>query len=198
MMGRTVILGLTGSIGMGKSTAANALARLGAGVFAADRFVHRLMGPGGAAVAAVGRAFPGTREGKAISRKKLAAKVLGDNDALDRLEALLHPMVRKAEIDFIRAANRARLRVAVLDIPLLFETGADRLCHYTIVVTAPSFVQEARVLRRAGMTRERMAAILARQMPDAEKRRRADFIVQTGLHRRHALQSLRAIVEMVT
>jgi dephospho-CoA kinase len=195
MTASTVIFGLTGSIGMGKSTAAKALERPGLRVFSADHVVHDLMGPNGAAVAAVKHAFPDARDGKSISRQKLAANVLGDPEALNRLEGILHPLVRNAEIDFIRAANLSRQRAAALDVPLLFETGADRLCHYTIVVTAPSFVQNSRVLRRAGMTRARLAAILDRQMPDAEKRRRADFVVQTGLDRRHAFRSLKAIVE---
>lgn len=192
--GRTRVLGVTGSIGTGKSTALAMLKRMGIPVFSADECVHELLGPRGAAVDAVEKAFPGTRENGAISRAKLGAQVFGDDGALDRLEAILHPLVRAAGMDFIRRQNLARAPLCALDIPLLFETGAEMLCDAVVVLTVPPSVQEARVLARPGMTRERLAAVLARQMPDAEKVARADFVIGTGLDKRHTWRQLRAIV----
>ena len=191
---RTRILGLTGSVGMGKSTAAAMLARLGVPVFSADACVHRLIGPGGPAVAAVARAFPAAAADGRIDRARLAKAAFGDADALRRLEGILHPLVRAAEHRFIRRQALARRRLAALEIPLLFETGAEALCDAVVVVTAPPFVQAARVLARPGMTPARLAAIRARQMPEGEKLRRADAAVTTGLGRRHTWRALRAIV----
>ncbi len=192
-----VILGLTGSIGMGKSTAAGMLRNLGVAVCDSDRLVHDLLARGGAAIDPVGRAFPGVVRHGAVDHKALGEKVFGDEAALHRLEAILHPMVRRAQIDFIkRAAVRGETLVA-LDVPLLFEVGTDAFCDATLVVTAPRFLQEARVLGRAGMTRARLDGVLARQMPDREKRRRADFVVQTGAGRRHTLKRLGDIVTML-
>lgn len=192
-----LVLGLTGSIGMGKSTAGRLLRRLGVPVHDADAAVHDLLGPGGAAVAAVSAVFPGVRRGGAIDRAKLGARVFGDAAALQRLEAILHPAARAAARRFLRRQARARQPLAVLDIPLLFETGGERLCDAVAVVTAPPSVQRARVLARPGMTPDRWRAVQARQMPDAEKRRRADFVVQTGLDRRHTLRQLAAIVRLL-
>ena len=192
-----VILGLTGSIGMGKTTAAAMLRRCGIPVHDADATVHRLLGPGGAAVAAVEARFPGVVREGAVDRPALARRVFGDPAQLKRLEAILHPLVRRAERSFLARSVAARAPVVVLDIPLLFETGADRRCDATIVVSAPRFLQRARVLRRPGMTPERLAAIEARQMPDAEKRRRADFVVRTGSNRRAALRALIRIVKVM-
>lgn len=192
-----IILGLTGSIGMGKSTAARALRRMGVPVFEADREVHRLLGPGGAAVPAVAAAFPGVARARGVDRRALAARVFGDDAALDRLESLLHPLVRRAEGRFLRRAAARREPVAVLDIPLLFETGADRFCDATILMTAPSFVQRARVMGRHGMSRQRFEAIRARQMPDREKRRRADFVVFTGRDRGATFRELQNIVQLM-
>jgi dephospho-CoA kinase len=191
------ILGLTGSIGMGKSTAARMLRRLGVPVHDADAVVHRLLGRGGAAVAAVESAFPGVVVGGAVDRTELGRRVFGDNTALKRLEAILHPMVREAEHRFLQAARRRKAPLVVLDIPLLFETGGEKRCDATAVVTAPAFLQAQRVLARPGMTPARLAAVLAKQMPDAEKRKRADFIVPTGLGRGPALRRLRAIVRLM-
>lgn len=194
-----VILGLTGSIGMGKTAAARALRRCGAAVFDADAEVHRLIGPGGAAVAAVEAAFPGCvvegRGGRRVDRDALAERVFGDADATARLEAVLHPRVREAEDRFLRRAAAAGRQLVVLDVPLMFETGGDRRCDAVAVVTAPAFVQAHRALRRPGMTPERLAAIRSRQMPDHEKRRRADFIILSGLDR---WVSLRAVWHIVT
>jgi dephospho-CoA kinase len=194
MSGRLRVLGLTGSIGMGKSTAAAMLARLGVPVFSADACVHDLLAPGGAAVKAVAKAFPGTKDGRGISHAVLGRTVFGDDAALRRLEAILHPLVRAREHAFVRRQAIAGRRLCALEIPLLFETGADALCDAVIVVTAPPFVQESRVLTRRGMTRERLAAIRARQMLESEKMVRADFCVATGLGRRHTWRALRAIV----
>ena len=192
-----LVLGLTGSIGMGKTTAGRLLRRLGVPVHEADAAVHALLGPGGAAVAAVAAAFPGVRRDGAIDRAKLGARVFGDAAALRRLEAILHPAARAAAQRFLRRQARARQPLAVLDIPLLFETGGERLCDAVAVVTAPPAVQRARVLRRPGMTPARWQAVQARQMPDAEKRRCADFVVQTGLDRRHTLRQLAAVVRLL-
>jgi dephospho-CoA kinase len=191
-----VILGLTGSIGMGKTTAAKIFRRLGVPVHDADAAVHRLLGPGGKAVAAVEAAFPGVARDGAVDRAELGRRVFGDPAALARLEALLHPAVRRAALDFLRRQARRRRPLVVLDIPLLFETGGERLCDATLVVSAPPAVQAARVLSRPGMTRQRLDAILAQQMSDREKRRRADFVVRTGLGKRDTLRALAAIVRL--
>lgn len=192
-----LVVGLTGSIGMGKTTAAAALRRLGLPVHDADAAVHRLMARGGAAVGKVAAAFPGVERDGAIDRGLLGAKVLGNDAALKRLEAILHPLVRAEAQAFLASQARRHRPLAVLDIPLLFETGGDALCDAVIVVSAPPAVQRARVLSRPGMTEAKMQAILARQMPDAEKRRRADFVVQTGLTKGHSLRQLAAIVTLL-
>ncbi|HMA14652.1 MAG: dephospho-CoA kinase [Bacteroidota bacterium] len=191
------IVGLTGSIGMGKSTAAAMLRRLGLPVHDADAAVHRLMEKGGGAVAAVEAAFPGVARDGAVDRRLLAARVLRDDRAMKRLESILHPLVRAEALAFLAKQARLRRPLAVLDIPLLFETGGERLCDAVIVVTAPPFVQRLRVLRRPGMTEEKMQSIMARQLPDAEKRRRADFVVETGLGKLHSLRQLAAIVRLL-
>ena len=174
------IVGLTGSIGMGKSTAAAMLRRLGVWVHDADATVHELLGKGGAAVPAIAKAFPGVVKDGAVDRIALGKRVFGNTPELRKLEAIIHPLVRESTDRFITAAARARQPLVVLDIPLLFETGGRR-CDATIVVSAPEYLQAQRVLRRPGMTKEKFAAILARQMPDREKRRRADAVVSTGL-----------------
>ena len=185
------VLCLTGSVGMGKTTAARLLRRLGVPVHDADAEVHRLLGPGGAAVGAVEAAFPGVQQGSAIDRAALGRLVFADPAALRRLEAILHPMVRQAERRFLAAARRQRRRLVVLDSPLLFETGGERRCDGVLVVSAPRAIQLARVMTRPGMTKARLAGVEARQMPDAQKRRRADFIISTGLGKRHSLRALR-------
>ena len=192
------ILGLTGGIGMGKSTATSTFRRLRVPVFDADAAVHALQGPGGRAVRPIGAAFPGTvREaqgGMMVDREALRRAVLGNPDALRRLERIVHPLVRQEERRLLAAAQRRAERLVVLDVPLLFETGGAGRCDAVVVVTAPAAVQRWRVLRRPGMTEERFRAILARQTPDAEKRRRADHVVQTGLSRHHAQRQIRALV----
>ncbi|TCZ55238.1 dephospho-CoA kinase [Roseicella aquatilis] len=188
------VIGLTGGIGMGKSTAANTFRRLHVPVFDADAAVHELQGKGGRAVAPIAAAFPGTvREGK-VDREALRRAVLGKPEALRRLERIVHPLVRDAERRFLAAARRRGERLVVLDIPLLFETRGEGRCDQIVVVTAPAAVQRWRVLRRPGMTEERLRWILARQTPDREKRRRADLLVHTGLSRHAAQRAIRKLV----
>jgi dephospho-CoA kinase len=190
-----IILGLTGSIGMGKSTAARSLRRLGVPLFDADAEVHRLLAPGGEAVGPVDAAFPGVRnETSGIDRSRLGRRVFGDPPALRRLEGILHPMVRRAERRFVAQARAGRERLVVLDIPLLFESGGVERCDYVLVVSAPLRLQRERVMRRPGMSESRFADILGAQVPDREKRRRADFIVATALGRGVAFRRLKAIV----
>lgn len=180
---------------MGKSTAAAMLRRLRVPLFDADATVHRLLGPGGAAVAPVEAAFPGVRnESGGIDRQRLGQRVFRDPPALRRLEGILHPMVRDAERRFVARARARRERLVVLDIPLLFETGGIERCDVVLVVSAPLRLQRERVMRRAGMTESRFAGILQAQMPDREKRRRADYVVATALNRGVTFRRLRAIV----
>ena len=192
-----VVLGLTGSVGMGKSTAARMLRRLRVPVHDSDAEVHRLLGPGGRAVAGVARAFPSAAKGDRIDRTGLGRLVFNDPAALKRLERILHPQVRAAQARFLAACRRRRVPLAVLDIPLLFETGGEDRCDGVIVVSAPLWLQRARVLQRPGMTDARLAAILGQQMPDAEKRRRARWVVPTGLGQALTLRRLRAILREV-
>jgi dephospho-CoA kinase len=189
------ILGLTGSLGMGKSTTARFFAEEGVPVYDADAVVHRLYE--GEAAAAIEAVFPGTTAGGKVDRTRLAARVLGDAPALARLEAIVHPMVQDAERRLIAEARSRGEKVAVLDIPLLFESGANRRVDAVVVVSAPPEVQRARVLERPGMTVDKLEAILARQMPDAEKRARADFVVDTSQGFDAARAQVRAILAAV-
>jgi dephospho-CoA kinase len=190
-----IVVGLTGSIGMGKSTAAAMLRRMRVALFDADQVVHRLLASGGGAVAEVEAAFPGTRGADGgIDRHRLGQRVFGDPQALMRLEKILHPMVAKAEKRFLAQARTRGEPLVVLDIPLLYESRGAGRCDYVIVVSAPPVLQRQRVMRRPGMTEARFAAILKQQMPDAEKRRRADFVVPTGLDRGFSRRRLRAII----
>jgi dephospho-CoA kinase len=173
-----IVIGLTGSIGMGKTTTAALFREAGLPVFDADATVHSLYkGPLAAEIEAV---FPGTTVEGQVDRARLAERLSGDADAFGRLEAMVHPHVRKAEADFLEQARAAGSIAAVLDIPLLFETDRQRDVDKVVVVSAPADVQRARVLARPGMTPDRFEALLKRQMPDAEKRARADVIVPTG------------------
>ncbi len=191
------VVGLTGSIGMGKSTAARMARRLGVPVHDADATVHGLMAPGGAAVAAVAAAFPGVRTAVGgIDRKALGARVFGDGAALKRLEAILHPLVRRAEGAFLRRQSLRRAPVAVLDIPLLFETAGERRCDLVVVVTAPAFLQAQRVLARPGMTAETLRSIRGRQAAEGVKRLNADRLIQTGRGRGPALRELGQALKM--
>lgn len=171
-------LGLTGSIGMGKSTVAAMFADLGVPVFDADATVHRLQGPAGRVVAAIEAAFPSTTGPDGVNRTALAEAVLGDDAAMKRLEAIVHPAVGEERADFLRTHAAAPL--VVFDIPLLFETGGEKRVDKVAVVSAGPEAQAERVLARPGMTRAKFEAILARQIPDAEKRARADFVIPTG------------------
>ena len=174
----TFILGLTGSIGMGKSTTANLFRERGIPVHDADASVHRLYR--GRAVAPIAAAFPGVINDDAVDRARLSAAVLGKPEALKKLEAIIHPLVREEEERFLSACRKAGHGLVVLDVPLLLETGGERRCDAVLVVTAPADVQRRRVLARPEMTPDKFAAILARQMPDVEKRRRAHFLVDTS------------------
>jgi dephospho-CoA kinase len=189
------VLGLTGSLGMGKSTTARFFAEAGVPVHDADAVVHRLYE--GEAVAAIEAAFPGTTAAGTVDRGLLAARVLNDPAALKRLEDIVHPLVHAAERRLLAEAKANGEKVAVLDIPLLFETGGDRRVDAVVVVSAPPEVQRARVLERPGMTIEKLESILARQMPDAEKRRRADFVVDTSRGFDAARNEVRAILDAV-
>ena len=172
------IVGLTGSIGMGKSTVAAMLRDRGVPVFDADAEVHRLQGPGGALVHAIAAAFPGTTGAAGVDRQALGARVLNDDVALRRLEAIVHPAIAAARRAFLD--EHAESPLVVVDIPLLFEKGGDAAFDAVWVVSAPADVQRARVLARPGMTATRFESILARQMPDAEKRARATAVIDTG------------------
>jgi dephospho-CoA kinase len=190
-----IVLGLTGSVGMGKSTAAAMLRRLGVPVHDADATVHRLMAPGGAAVAAVAKAFPDMRrKDGGIDRVALGRRVFADAKALQRLERILHPLVRQSQQSFLAAARARREPLVVLDVPLLFESGGKARWDKVLVVSAPAAVQRARVMAQPGITEARFRAILAKQMPDAEKRRRADYVVQSGLGRALTYRTLRRIL----
>jgi len=193
-----IVLGLTGSIGMGKSTAAAMLRRLGVPLFDADLVVHCLLAPAGAAVPAVSAAFPGVEtEAGGIDRALLGQRVFTNPAALRRLEEILHPMVAAEEKRFLARSRARRVALVVLDIPLLFETGAERRCDYVLVVSVPALVQRQRVMRRPGMTEIRLAAILRKQVPDHRKRQRADFVVSTGAGRGVTLRRLNAIVRLL-
>ncbi len=189
-----IVLGLTGSIAMGKSTAAAMFRRLGVPVYDADRAVHRLMSSGGLAVPMIEAAFPGVVRNGAVDRAALGARVFGDAAALARLESILHPLVARERQKFLGRARRQRQPLVVLDIPLLFETGGERFCGLVAVVSAPPAVQLARLRRRPGMSLERISAILGRQMPDAEKRRRADIVIPTGRGKDATYAAIRRLV----
>lgn len=186
------VLGLTGSIGMGKTTTAAMFAARGIAVYAADAAVHRLYR--GRAAAPIEAAFPGVAPEGVVDRRLLSARVVDDPAALARLEAIVHPLVHEAERAFVAAAGVAGRRVIVLDIPLLFETGADARVDAVVVVTADAAIQRARVLSRAGMTKVKLEALLGRQMQDSEKRGRAHFLVDSGRGFDFARRSVDAII----
>jgi dephospho-CoA kinase len=184
-------IGLTGSIGMGKSTTAQMFREAGAPVLDSDQVVHDLYR--GAAVAPIEAAFPGVTVDGVVDRGRLAARVLGDSAALARLEAIVHPLVWAARDAFLRDQEKKGARVVVYDVPLLFETGAEKSVDVVVVVSAPEDVQKARVLSRPGMTEEKFAAIVGKQTPDSQKRARADFVVRTDL----GLDAARAQVQEI-
>ena len=190
-----IIIGLTGSIGMGKSTTASLFEAEGVPVFDADAAVHRLYA--GRAVAPVEAAFPSAARAGVIDREALGRVVVGDAAAMKRLEAIVHPLVREEREAFLAKARADEAALAVLDIPLLYETGGEAEVDVVVLASAPEPVQKARVLARAGMTEARFAAILAKQMPDAEKRRRADHVIETGDGLEAAARRVRALIAMI-
>ena len=193
-----IILGLTGSIGMGKTAAANSFRRLGIPVHDADREVHGLMAQGGEAVGIIGEMFPAAVHRGIVDRQLIAAEVFTDAKALARIEKVLHPLVRRREKKFLGRSAREGRSMVILDVPLLFETGGEERCDGIITVSAPLFVQRQRVLHRPGMTSKRLDSILARQMPDAEKRKRSDFVVLTGLGHDYSLLQIQKIVGLTS
>jgi dephospho-CoA kinase len=191
-----IVIGLTGGIGMGKSTVAKIFASCDIPYFNADEAVHRLQAPGGKAVPMLDISFPGTVENGVLNRAKLRELVLRDPVAMNRLEFLMHPLVHHEEALFRASAYRTGKRAVILDIPLLFETGAYLRVQKTIVVSAPRAVQIARVKKR-GMPLAQIEAIIAKQMPDAEKRARADYVIHTGLSRFHTTRAVRRLVKVL-
>jgi len=191
----TIFLGLTGSIGMGKSTTAAMFRDAGVSVHDSDAVVHALYE--GEACDAIEAAFPGTVRDGVVDRGELGNRVLGNPDAMKTLEAIVHPMVRHKEIEFRTAVESNREVLAILDVPLLFETEGDQRVDGVIVVTAPADVQRKRVLDRAGMSEEKLQAILSKQVPDSEKRAKADFVIDTSLGLDHAKDAVHAIMDAV-
>jgi len=188
-----IVLGLTGSIGMGKSTTAKMFAEAGVPVHDSDEAVHRLYS--GKATPLIEGAFPGSTHNGVVDRNLLSQKVLGNPEALKRLEAIVHPLVRADADAFLKRQKKSGAPIAVLDIPLLFETGGRNRVDKVVVVTASPEIQRQRVLSRPGMTEEKFRSILAKQMPDAEKRNRADFIIDTGLGMDSARAAVAAIID---
>ncbi len=190
------IIGLTGSIAMGKSVAAKMFRRLGLPVRDSDATIHRLLAKDGAGVAPVAKLFPDTIVEGAVDRRKLGAKVFADPKALARLEAILHPLARQDMKAFLDQHRRRRTKRVVLDVPLLLETGLDAICDLVVVVSASPTIQRMRALARPGMNDEKLAGILARQMPDSEKRRRADIVAVTALGYLPTLRALKRAIRM--
>lgn len=187
-----IVLGLTGSIGMGKSTVAQMFRDEGVPVFDADACVHQLQGPGGKLVSAIESAFPGTTGPKGVNRAALGQAVLGDDAAMRRLEGIVHPAVQAERLAFLAA--HARSSLVVIDVPLLFETGGDKSVDKVLVVSAEPAVQEARVLARAGMNSSKFQAIIARQLPDGDKRARADHVIATDIPLAETREKVRALI----
>ena len=190
-----ITIGLTGSIGTGKSTVANMFRDLGIPVFDADGEVHRLYGRCGAAVAPINDHFPGVVKNGAIDRHALARAVTDDATALEALEVIVHPLVREGEAAFLQCARAKNARFVVLEIQLLFETGSEARVDVVVVVSAPADIQRQRVLTRPGMSEDKFKALMARQIPDDEKRARADFVIDTGTSLDKTRHAVRAIVE---
>lgn len=192
-----LVLGLTGSIGMGKSTTSAMFQAEGVPVYDSDAAVHALYATGGAAVGPVGQAFPGVVVDGAIDRARLSAAVVGNPEALAKLEAIVHPLVGAHRIGFFEKAQAEGRDIVVLDIPLLYETGGEKKVDKVVVVSAPADIQRQRVLTRTGMSAEKFEAILARQTPDAEKRARADFVIDTGQGLDHARTQVRDLLTLL-
>jgi dephospho-CoA kinase len=189
-----LLVGLTGSIGMGKSETAKMFASQGVPVYDADAAVHALYAAGGAAVEPIGEAFPGVIKDGAIDREALGKRVLGAPDELKRLEKIVHPLVGLSQLEFLQNAEKSGAPMVVLDIPLLFETGGETRVDVSVVVSAPADLQRTRVLARPGMSVEKFEAIFAKQVPDAEKRQRADFIVDSSKGLESARQDVKGII----
>lgn len=192
-----IVLGLTGSIGMGKSEVARMFASLGVPVYDADAAVHALYAKGAAAVGPVGAVFPEAVVDGAVDRERLSKLVVGDEAAIRRLESIVHPLVGRSRTDFMARAAAAGAKVVVADIPLLYETGGEHRVDCVAVVSAPHDVQRERVLARPGMSTEKFEAIVARQTPDAEKRTRADFVIATDTSLAETLRQVRDIVKIL-
>ena len=190
-------LGLTGSIGMGKTATAAMFRDLDIPVYDADASVHALYAKGGAAVAPLEEAFPGVVVNEAVDRSILRERVVGNPDAMKQLESIVHPLTGTAQLEFLQQAEADKAVFIVLDIPLLFETGGDARCDFVAVVTAPAEVQRARVLARGSMSEEAFEKILAKQTPDAEKRARADFIISTAFGFDFAREHVQAITNLL-
>lgn len=191
---RPFLVGLTGSIGMGKTETAKMFTKLGIPVYDADAAVHRLYEPGGAAVPEIEERFPECVVDGRVDRVRLGERVTADKDAFKTLEQIVHPLVAREQMNFIERAGKAGAEIVVLDIPLLFETGGHARMDAVVVVSAPAHIQRARVLERADMTDEKLDRILARQMPDAEKRAKADFVIETDRGLEHAFEQVKTIV----
>lgn len=192
-----VIIGLTGSIAMGKSTAANMLRDLGLPVFDSDAASRATTAPGGSALAAIAKWFPAVMVNGVLDRQALAKKVFGNIHDLKALEAIVHPLVRAARRQFMRRISTQRRRAVVFDIPLLFETKSERECDLIFVVTAPAFLQRQRALARPGMDAARLKDVLAKQMPDAQKRIRADAVIPSGLGKAQTLRALKKALMLI-
>ncbi|GAA6156040.1 MAG: dephospho-CoA kinase [Alphaproteobacteria bacterium] len=190
-----LLVGLTGSIGMGKSETAKMFAKLGIPVYDADAAVHAIYEKGGAAVEPLRAEFPDAIVDDAVDRVKLSKLVLNNKDELKKLEAIVHPLVGATQLQFLKDASDAKAPMAVLDIPLLYETGGEARVDAVVVVSAPADVQRARVLERPGMTIEKFEQILAKQVPDADKRAKADFVVETDKGLDHAFEQVQRITE---
>lgn len=193
-MARPLLIGLTGSIGMGKSETAKMFAKLGIPVNDSDANVHALYEPGGAAVPGIAKAFPGTVMDGRVDRALLSEALAADPSGFKKLEAIVHPLVAKTQADFLAKAEANGADMVVLDVPLLFETGGHTRMDAVVVVSAPSHIQRARVLERPGMTAEKLDQILSRQMPDEEKRAKAHFVVATDKGLNHAFEQVKMIV----
>jgi dephospho-CoA kinase len=189
-----IVVGLTGSIGMGKTATGKLFSKLGVPVCDADSIVHALYDKGGAAVEPIRAVFPDVVAEGRVDRVKLGESLTVEPEGFERLESIVHPLVRQAQQDFLDRSRKKGVTLAVLDIPLLFETGRDRDVDRIVVVSAPPEIQKERVMKRPGMTAEIFNALLARQLPDEEKRARADFVVDTSKTREHAFAQVRDIV----
>ena len=189
-----IVLGVTGSIAMGKSTVSTMLSHLNNPIHDADKTVHELMDMNGKAYYEIAKSFPAAVQVTGIDRTKIGREVFGNPKKLKELENILHPLVREARDKFIRQQNRYKSRLVILDVPLLYETGGDEDCDKVMVVSAPYFIQRQRALARQGMTQTKFNDILKRQLPDREKRRRADAVIPTGLGKAHTYRVLKRLI----